>query len=664
MRGIVLAAMILSATPARGAVVQHLAHPVEPVVSERGLVSVDGAQMPLEYGRPQVPYVCYRFVIPYGERLDEVTVVLSGYREMAGTVDIDPAQPPAPIGYPAAIAPRDQDVYSQDKLYPDRDFELVGVERLAGVDLATVRVYPYRFSPVRRKLGYFETAKITLETAPDQTVAGGQEHMICRSPSIDARLASLVVNPSAVKTYPSAVPAVGSRDLVGPEDAARFLIVCGQAYENLFLDYAAWKETHGVSAAVFAIEDILAEYTSGVDAAANLRDFIIDAYQAWAATDDPLEYVLLAGDDEIIPIRGCWGWTEYFGTDNNIPCDLYYACLDGNWDASGNGIYGEVADDPDLLAEVHVGRFPGDNFQDFQNMINKTQHYVDDGWPDVHTALMVGELISSDPLYWGAEWLDLIADDPQYMPSEYTVTKMYQRDGTFSTSNVTQHVNANGSALIYHCAHTHFYYLLGWSQTDIDNLQNTEYPFFSAGGCHTMGMDQAMSGAAESVGEHALTASAGMVAFLGNSRYGFTNWTDFVQELMVGVHTEGIGSIGASLTYARDQLVHLVGNEIWRWEYYELIFAGDPEIHMVPPPGCCIAPVRGDVQLDGAPGETGVDISDLVYLVNYMFKQGPEPPCWPEADVNATGVEAVDVADLVYLVNYMFKEGPAPAACP
>jgi len=79
---------------------------------------------------------------------------------------------------------------------------------------------------------------------------------------------------------------------------------------------------------------------------------------------------------------------------------------------------------------------------------------------------------------------------------------------------------------------------------------------------------------------------------------------------------------------------------------------------------CCIFPVRGDVQADGAPGEDGIDISDLVYLVNYMFKEGPAPQCWAEADVNATGVDAVDIQDLVYLVNYMFKQGPEPAPCP
>ena len=78
--------------------------------------------------------------------------------------------------------------------------------------------------------------------------------------------------------------------------------------------------------------------------------------------------------------------------------------------------------------------------------------------------------------------------------------------------------------------------------------------------------------------------------------------------------------------------------------------------------GCCIPPIRGDVKLDGSPGELGIDVADLVYLVNYMFKKGPPPQCFEEADVNADC--QIDIADLVYLVNYMFKQGPAPKPCP
>ena len=72
---------------------------------------------------------------------------------------------------------------------------------------------------------------------------------------------------------------------------------------------------------------------------------------------------------------------------------------------------------------------------------------------------------------------------------------------------------------------------------------------------------------------------------------------------------------------------------------------------------CCL--LRGDIDHNG----TGPDIADLVYLVQYMFDGGPEPPCLAEADVNGDGT-GPDIADLVYLVTYMFGGSPAPVPCP
>ena len=64
--------------------------------------------------------------------------------------------------------------------------------------------------------------------------------------------------------------------------------------------------------------------------------------------------------------------------------------------------------------------------------------------------------------------------------------------------------------------------------------------------------------------------------------------------------------------------------------------------------------ICGDIDGNGV----GPDIADLVYLVNYMFNGGPEPPVIEACDVDGNGV-GPDIADLVYLVNYMFNGGPA-----
>lgn len=70
---------------------------------------------------------------------------------------------------------------------------------------------------------------------------------------------------------------------------------------------------------------------------------------------------------------------------------------------------------------------------------------------------------------------------------------------------------------------------------------------------------------------------------------------------------------------------------------------------------CCV--MRGDVDESGT-----VNVSDLTYLVNYLFKGGPAPACADHGDVDLSG--NINVSDLTYIVNYLFKGGPAPADCP
>jgi len=80
--------------------------------------------------------------------------------------------------------------------------------------------------------------------------------------------------------------------------------------------------------------------------------------------------------------------------------------------------------------------------------------------------------------------------------------------------------------------------------------------------------------------------------------------------------------------------------------------------------GCCMPPIRGNIDYNSG---DDIDISDLVWLVDYMFSSGPPPPCWAEANVNGDGPDdssGIDISDLVYLVDYMFSGGNPPVACP
>ncbi len=63
-----------------------------------------------------------------------------------------------------------------------------------------------------------------------------------------------------------------------------------------------------------------------------------------------------------------------------------------------------------------------------------------------------------------------------------------------------------------------------------------------------------------------------------------------------------------------------------------------------------------------ADGSTGVNISDAVFLINYIFMGGPLPSPELAGDVDCS--TQITISDVVYLISYIFVGGPEPcAAC-
>ena len=64
---------------------------------------------------------------------------------------------------------------------------------------------------------------------------------------------------------------------------------------------------------------------------------------------------------------------------------------------------------------------------------------------------------------------------------------------------------------------------------------------------------------------------------------------------------------------------------------------------------------RGDANWDGS-----LTVSDIVYLISYLFKGGPPPFVLRAGDINCDG--RTTVADVIYLLSYLFRGGP-PSPC-
>ena len=59
-----------------------------------------------------------------------------------------------------------------------------------------------------------------------------------------------------------------------------------------------------------------------------------------------------------------------------------------------------------------------------------------------------------------------------------------------------------------------------------------------------------------------------------------------------------------------------------------------------------------------ATGDEEVNLADVVYLINYLFRDGNPPSPLKAGDTNRDCI--VDISDVMYLIDYLFRNGPPP----
>jgi len=82
-----------------------------------------------------------------------------------------------------------------------------------------------------------------------------------------------------------------------------------------------------------------------------------------------------------------------------------------------------------------------------------------------------------------------------------------------------------------------------------------------------------------------------------------------------------------------------------------------PEMRCEAPPAPCDC-FPGDANNDGQ-----ANVGDAVFIINYVFKNGPAPAPYESCSGDANGDCQCNVGDAVYMINYVFKNGPDPVDC-
>ena len=551
------------------------------------MLEVRGCHSIARAGEPALPVHSLRFILPPGETVSRVSVEADDAIVLPGEYDIAPMPPQAPTGGPASPGARSEAVYASTEPIPAERAALALEGAANGVRVAFVNVYPCAYVPARKRVIFSRSLRVVVETA----AAAGAPPPAKPRPKRALELLGATENPEAALAYVSASP--DGRDPNGAEEQADYVIVTSPAFAPSFEPLAALRRRLGMRVRIVDTAWIAAAFP-GNDQPARIRSFIIYAYENWNT-----RYVLLGGDDEIVPHRGLYAKT---GTtiDADIASDLYYAGLDGTWNADGDAYFGEPGEE-DLLPEVSVGRLPVDSAAEIANVVEKIRRYSEEPVLDqCESALMLGELLwsSGGVTTWGGDYKDEIRYGSSSWgfttagpPASFETATLYDRDlGSWGPAQLVP-LLSSGVNLVNHCGHASYATVMRLAAADVPSIANdgVEATYFLcwSHGCYAASFDNrddaGVVHAEDCIAEELLCGPRGAVAFVGHTRLGWDAPAStcgvsqlFDRRFFDALFGRGIVRLGEALDDSRVANVAYVPYDTVRWVYYTLCLLGDP----------------------------------------------------------------------------------------
>ena len=396
----------------------------------------------LELGKPMLPEAVFNIVVPAGATVTDVTVKAAGQVEIPGRWRIHPTQEPVMLSSRSAgpFVQPDPATYASARPYPAQSLAWDGYTgNKSGYAICGFALHPLSYVPV--------TGELTLNTSMTVTVTYRDNdqppHAFTQS-QIDVLgqdVRRIVANPEDVARFAPPV-----RDVDGMD--CDYAIITSSALVGNWTSLVDWRTKKGWYTRVFSVDTISAHY-SGRDLQEKIRNFIIDYF--W---NHGLKFVLLAGDNAIIPGRRCH--VTVSGSTGDIPADAYYGDLQWSWDGNHNNIFGEMSGDTvDLYYDVLIGRASVDNSTQAATFISKVLLYEKNPTTDyLRKMLLPYVLLFPDQSYSGRVVSDSIAN---HTPAGWTDSYLNEPS---STGPVRDSINA-GYNFVHGAAHGDDY---GWYQ--------------------------------------------------------------------------------------------------------------------------------------------------------------------------------------------------------
>lgn len=372
---------------------------------------------------------------------------------------------------------------------------------------------------------------------------------------------------------------------------------------------------------------------------AALKDILISEWNSRGIAG-----AILIGD---LPVA----WYEMTVWDyEEFPIDLFFMDLDGRWfDHDSNGLY-EGHDDGvgDMEADIWVGRLLAVNLTDHgANEVVMMNNYL-----DKNHRYRTGELRLQDKAlaYIDNDWciygwenevaLAYPATDAVIDPYE-TTREDYMQRVRESTSNQYENLlicshSSPWAHYLYWGTEPYEYSLFHNYEIEQIDVQVLFYNLFACSNSRFVEEDD--------MGNWYIFQSEYGLVSIGSTKTGsMLCFYDYYEPLGNGA-TFG----EAFLSWCINDIETCAGEESRPW-FYGMTLSGDPTLKL----SRFMLDHTGDVNLDGA-----IDLADIVFLINYLFKEGTAPDPLRLGDPTADCV--VDLGDIIFLLNYLYRGGSPP----
>lgn len=271
--------------------------------------------------------------------------------------NVEVAQSPKPVTTNNLSSQEDNLIitYPSNASYPASNCKYITTSTWGDISVLHFITSPFIYDARTKNLFFIDSISLNVSTSSNTSRSETEEELLLK-PADSAFLKTIVKNPTIVDEISI------SRNSIPTQSTKRidYLIVTSEELKDDFEPLKKWKNLKGLYADIVTIEEVYETFPDFSPQLA-LKKYLYEMF-----AHNCLKYVLLGGDETIIPVQECV--CEVNEETDTIPSDLYYACFYGDfeWDGNGNGIYGEANDEKrgfegdniDFSQSIYVTRVP------------------------------------------------------------------------------------------------------------------------------------------------------------------------------------------------------------------------------------------------------------------------------------------------------------------